>query len=159
MSTIGFAEAWHHHLPVVLRQKPYLEIPFASPAGLALMKLVAWLAGRYERGKDSRDLGLLLAHYHELGNQDRLYDEQVQLLAKVDYDLEMAGAMLLGHDVAAMCQPATKALLAEKILAQDQGETREALTWSMAKREGAAAGRVAHFLELLNCFCLGLKLR
>lgn len=64
MSTIGFREAYDHSIEV------RIAVRVASLAGLALMKIVAWADRRFER--DAQDLGLIMRHYLDAGNQDRI---------------------------------------------------------------------------------------
>ncbi len=71
----------------------------ASLPALALLKIWAWNDRKYTTpGKDASDLWTLLRHYSDAGNQDRLYDEEGEALASFDFDVERAGAWLLGSD-------------------------------------------------------------
>ena len=72
MSTIGFREAYDHSIEVRIADN--LIVRVASLAGLALMKIVAWDERRFER--DAEDLRLIMRHYLDVGNQDRIYSEQ-----------------------------------------------------------------------------------
>jgi predicted nucleotidyltransferase len=45
----------------------------------------------------------LLTSYADAGNEDRLYDNEPDLLAIASFDMELAGAELLGRDVAQIC--------------------------------------------------------
>ena len=45
----------------------------------------------------------MLATYADAGNIDRLYDEETVLLEAAGFDLRLAGAELLGRDVAGLC--------------------------------------------------------
>ncbi len=78
LNVAGFEEAWASSLPVEV-----------------------------EDNKDAADLYRLLAKYSEAGNFDRLYDQESALLEAVEFDLELAGAELLGRDVARICPPLT----------------------------------------------------
>jgi predicted nucleotidyltransferase len=60
-----------------------------------------------ERDKHASDVVLLLRHYHEAGQFDRLYDDGADLLAAFDYDIELAGAALLGRDAQRDVAPGT----------------------------------------------------
>ena len=57
--------------------------------------------------KDAADLHRLLTTYADAGNFDRLYDQESALLEAVEFDLELAGAELLGRDVARICPAPT----------------------------------------------------
>ena len=89
-------------------------MPFASPAALAIMKLIAWRerASAVEQ-RDARDLALLLTTYLRAGNEKRLYGEHAALLDEVNFDLGEAGARILGRDVAEIAGPETRARLEE----------------------------------------------
>ena len=51
------------------------------------------------------DLYRLLSTYADAGNTDRLYDSEMALLEAAGFSMEMAGAELLGCDVARICSP------------------------------------------------------
>jgi predicted nucleotidyltransferase len=71
-------------------------IPVASLAGLAILKLFAWLDRRDPR--DAADLKRLMETFADAGNTDRLYESEEEELERVGYDMELAGAYLLGRD-------------------------------------------------------------
>ncbi|MCU1259022.1 MAG: hypothetical protein JWO80_1907, partial [Bryobacterales bacterium] len=80
-----------------------LRTRVASAPGLTLLKLVAWSDRSRETNKDAADLYRLLTAYADAGNTDRLYDQDMELLEAVGFDMELAGAELLGRDVARVC--------------------------------------------------------
>lgn len=85
MSTLGFREAYEHSIEVRLAKD--LVVRVASLAGLALLKIIAWSERRFER--DAQDLGLIMRHYLDAGNQDRLYTKEgdaFDLLNEDDFD-------------------------------------------------------------------------
>jgi len=95
LNVLGFQDAWSHSVQV--RVAPSQEVRFVSPAGLAVLKLIAWRDRHHETpGKDAADLTLLLTHYAEIGNQDRLYENHQDLLEIEDFDVPMAGAAHVG---------------------------------------------------------------
>lgn len=71
-----------------------------SISGLTLLKHVAWLDRGRETNKDAADLYRLRTAYADAGNTDRLYDHEMDLLEAVSFDIALAGAELLRHDVA-----------------------------------------------------------
>jgi predicted nucleotidyltransferase len=77
---------------------PELVISVASIPGIAILKLFAWVDRRYEDPKDATDLLTLLRPYHEAGNQNRIYEDAINALEAVGYDIELGGAWLLGSD-------------------------------------------------------------
>ncbi|MDX6612866.1 MAG: hypothetical protein QOD75_2052 [Blastocatellia bacterium] len=127
MSTIGFREAYDNSIEV--RVADDLVVKVASLAGLALLKLVAWSDRHFER--DAQDLGLIMRHYLDAGNQDRLYAEggdSSDLLLEDDFDYEAASARILGRDVGMLLTDESRALI-EHVLSE---ETKDADTGALA---------------------------
>lgn len=99
MSVFGFREALAATILVLLPERITAQV--VSLPALAILKIAAWMERRYvQPGKDAYDLWLILRHYLDAGNRDRLYTEAAQLLERGDFDYEAAGAWLLGHDMA-----------------------------------------------------------
>lgn len=72
MSALGFEEAYNCSQIVRLRSKPVLDVRFATPCGLALMKLISWSASYPQRDRDAKDMLFLLKTYIDAGNKQRL---------------------------------------------------------------------------------------
>jgi predicted nucleotidyltransferase len=68
---------------------------------LAVLKIIAW-SDRHDTAprKDAAYLLLILKHYLDAANQQRLYEEAAHLLEDSSFDYERAGAWLAGHDAA-----------------------------------------------------------
>lgn len=99
MSVFGFREALVATIPVLLPERITAQV--VSLPALAILKIAAWMERRHvQPGKDAYDLWLILRHYLDAGNRERLYTEAAQLLERGDFDYEAAGAWLLGHDMA-----------------------------------------------------------
>lgn len=99
MSVFGFREALAATIPVLLPERITAQV--VSLPALAILKIAAWMERRHvQPGKDAYDLWLILRHYLDAGNRDRLYTEAAPLLERGDFDYEAAGAWLLGHDMA-----------------------------------------------------------
>ena len=105
MNVLGFREILEQ--PLLVRIRKGLDVPVASLAGLAVMKLIAWHERRDER--DEADMALLLKQHAAAGNEERLFGEQQDLLRAEGHDHERAGARLLGRDMAHLMAPATRA--------------------------------------------------
>jgi predicted nucleotidyltransferase len=103
LNVAGFEEALASSVSMQIDEN--ISARVASPPGLALLKLVAWSDRSRETNKDAADLYQLLTTYADAGNTDRLYDHEMQLLEAVGFDMELAGAELLGRDVAGVCSP------------------------------------------------------
>lgn len=113
MTAFGFAEAYQQSLRVRLAVD--LEVQVSSLAGLALMKLIAWQQRR--QSKDAKDLQLILTRYLQAGNLDRLYSEaNLDLLAEEQFiSLDLAGARLLGRDIALLLSAASRQRVLEML--------------------------------------------
>jgi predicted nucleotidyltransferase len=107
----------------------------ASVPGLTLLKLIAWADRRHQNNKDAADLYWLLTTYTEAGN----------------FDLELAGAELLGRDVsrispAATLEQARAWLTSPRFLDQLVGHMLQTSTHSEA---------VAAVSRIVDSFCRG----
>ena len=120
MSTLSFEESYQHSLTVRLRTNPVLDIQFASLAGLALMKIISWNDNYSRRDKDAKDLLVIMFHYLDAGNQERLYNAERDLVGE-DFDYTRASARLLGRDIATIANPKTTETVLE-ILNRETGE-------------------------------------
>jgi predicted nucleotidyltransferase len=117
MSTVGLRQAHARALHITIAKGRAL--PFASPAALVLLKLIAWSErGSAVNRKDARDLSLLLTTYLRAGNEERLYGEHSALLDEAEFDLQAAGARILGRDLAGIAGREIRLRLGEIL---DQG--------------------------------------
>ena len=99
MSLLGFREVLG--TTVVFHLPGNVSVPVVSLPGLVALKLIAWLDRRIrEPGKDAADLDLILRSYGNAGNTERMFDEVPGLDERTDFDFELAGAELLGQDLA-----------------------------------------------------------
>jgi len=98
MNVSGFAEALA--TAVSVRFPGGASFDVASLPALALLKIWAWQDRKYTApGKDAGDPWEFLRYYAAAGNQDRLYGSEGEAaLASFGFDLEKAGAWLLGRD-------------------------------------------------------------
>jgi len=103
LNLLGFEDAYENSILVRLSTEPLVEIRIASAAGLVLLKLFAW-DDRKPVNKDAIDLGILIRSYMKVGNGSRIYEEHSDLLEHEDFDYDVAGAHLLGRDLAQICQ-------------------------------------------------------
>ena len=109
MNVAGLEEALASSIPIQIEEN--LIVRVASIPGLMILKLVAWSDRGRETDKDAADIYGLLTAYADAGNIDRLYDQEVDLLEAVGFDTQLAGAELLGRDVAQLCAPAVTTLI------------------------------------------------
>lgn len=98
MNVLGFTEALATALKVQISHSPKVVIPVASPAGICLLKLVAWIDREIDkRAKDAADIKYLLNTYQKIPEIfDALYDDDY--MERQDWDEEHATAMKLGYD-------------------------------------------------------------
>ncbi len=153
MNIVGFEDAFKLAEPVRLRDKPPLDINFASPLGLAIMKLIAWADRNTAGNKDAIDLATVLQFYLDAGNRERLYSDHIDLLTD-DFDYALAGAELLGRDIASSVSPATKMLLIEILRPETEVGSRSRLAEDMTRRSSTIP--FEHNFELLLCMRRGI---
>jgi predicted nucleotidyltransferase len=156
MNLLGFEEAFTDSINVRIAEEPILEVPFVSPLGFAILKIISW-ADRYEQSyKDAYDLNLVLRNYADLGNDERIYDVE-EILNQEDFDYETAGAMLLGHDIATLANDKTLKKIVEILDNEinDSGEHR--LIENMQSFN--SIGNFESDLKLLRIMTNALKIR
>jgi predicted nucleotidyltransferase len=153
MNVAGFEEALASSVLIEIEAK--LTVPVASVAGLTLLKLAAWVDRGRESNKDAADLYRLLTSYADAGNTDRLYDAELNLLEAAEFDMQLAGAELLGRDVAAICD-AQILNQVQSVLAVENN--RERLVFDMV-RTSTYVEAMPLVERALNGFCRGLDRR
>lgn len=152
----GFEEAYAHAWPIRLESD--LEINFASPAGWALLKIISWNdRDPSVRGKDAQDLALILKNYFDAGNVDRLYGEESALLESENYDLELAGARLLGRDLAYIAKAATLESILEIFERETNDQSQYQLVTDMAPSRMTEDDVFERHLQLLQKMKLGIS--
>ena len=151
MNVAGFADALAAAVSVEV--SPGMNIAVASLPGIAILKLFAWADRGQENPKDAIDLVLLLRSYNEAGNASRFYEEARALAAleAAGYDLELAGAWLLGSDAAVMVSTQTGADL-EALL---HGPKRQKLIEDMARAMLGRHDALDYSRRLLEQFTKG----
>lgn len=148
MNVAGFEQALQAAVPV--RMDADLVVPVASLPSQAMLKVIAWQDRHAIDRKDATDLLFLLAWYGEAGNLERLYaDENFDLIERHDHDPDIAGAALLGRDVASLVTPDVRDQIIA-ILAVDNPSPL-ILTHMMASRTripgGDSGERIAGLLD------------
>lgn len=145
MNVAGYGDALKAALRVQIETG--LVIRVASLPGLALLKLFAWQERGQVDSRDATDLVTLCRHYADAGNLDRLYDEAMPILQAVGFDVELAGAWLMGKDTAATTSQQTRALL-QALLSDAHASAR--LVNDMAKALRSREDAVTHAEQLLD---------
>jgi predicted nucleotidyltransferase len=82
MNIVGFEDAFRLALPVRLREEPPLDINFASPLGLAVMKIIARNDRKAAGNKDAIDLATVLRTYLDAGTAEH---PQLEHISKAIY--------------------------------------------------------------------------
>lgn len=110
MNVAGYRDALKSAISLEISED--LTISVISIAGLATLKLFAWADRNQTETKDANDFVLVARNYHQSGNNERIYEPKfTDVLTAVEYDPELTGIWLLGHDVKLMCSDETKAQL------------------------------------------------
>src|ERR1700682_3755508 len=116
MRVAGFSDGMESSVPVRLADD--LVVRVVSLPSLLVLKLFAWLDRKQEK-RDAPDIHTLLKEYGDAGNEDRLFGEALNILEAEGYDVEVAGARLLGGDAAAVISADTRGRVRD-ILASDR---------------------------------------
>jgi len=99
MSVVGYREALAGSITLRLRER---QTRIVSIAGLVILKFIAWSERhRTVPGKDAYDLQLILTHYLDAGNLQRLYESHADLI-DADFDYPLVSARLAGRDASAL---------------------------------------------------------
>jgi predicted nucleotidyltransferase len=108
MNVLGFREACEAAEIVRVQDDPVVDVPVATPPGMAILKLIAW-ADREPvlRGKDARDLSYLLTTYEKVPAINTQLFTNIELMEGYDWDVELAGAYQLGVDSISIASAAT----------------------------------------------------
>ena len=116
MSVLGFDEVCQNAWNVTLTKNPELSVKVASPAGILLLKLIAWTERGHEyQGKDAIDIYYVIKHYSKIPPvTDALYDQDY--MDAQDYDIMNATAMLLADEVAAIAKEKTMTYIKQALL-------------------------------------------
>lgn len=153
MNVAGYNEALGAAVLVAVSDD--LVVRVASIPALVLLKLFAWRDRGNENPKDADDLQFLMRRYAAAGNMDRLYDTEFALLQAAGHDPDLAGATLLGKDVAALAD----ADIREQCIALlDDPGLADRLAVQMARARGHVDGALDEAERTLAYFSRGLRL-
>lgn len=119
MNVLGFQEALDNSWQVLVQEDPELVLPVCAPAGIALLKLVAWLDRESDkRKKDATDLLYLISTYSKIPFVfEALYDDG--FMEAQEYDELKASACKLGADVAAIASEQTRKFLQDELFKKE----------------------------------------
>jgi len=151
MNVAGFEEAFSS--AVLVEVEPGLVVHVASLPGLAILKLLAWADRGATNRRDATDLATLLQQYAAV-NEDRLFEADIQVLEKTNYDFDLAGARLLGVDAGRIAAPATRSFILDLL---DNPVRIEQLGLDISRELPATADPVVMAGNLLGEFKLGFR--
>ena len=124
MSVLGFDEVYQNAWDVTLSKSPELSVKVASPAGILLLKLIAWTErGREYQGKDAIDIYYVIKHYSRIpAVEDALYEQDY--MDAQDYDIMRATVMVLADEIAAIAREKTLTYIKQALLVNDSALER-----------------------------------
>lgn len=143
MTVLGFDTVFDNALQVTLECSDNRQlIRVASPAGLSLLKLIAWLAREPSyRKKDAQDIYYLIQTYSKISDiYDALYEDGH--MEAQDWDENKASAMKLGQDAARLTNRDAYDYLSKKLF----------LKPSQLELFGREMSVTGNGLELLNVY-------
>ena len=149
MTVLGFRESLA--ATTAIRLADDLQIPVPTLACMAALKVFAW-RDRQDTTKDALDLALLLRKYASAGNETRLFESRIDMMKAAQFDLQLAGARLLGADVRAVLTPRTTSALLATL---HDARLRAKLVLDMAAACRTAADPVELAASLLEQFVDG----
>lgn len=148
MSVLGFAEVYTSAWDITLSDNPQLSVKVASPAGILLLKLMAWTERGWElRGKDATDIYYVIRHYARIPHViNSLYDDNY--MEAQAYDDIKASAMKLADEVLAMAHSLTLKHLHAQLL--DDESTLERLAADIAKYSHAGYEEAGVLVDIIR---------
>ena len=157
MNVLGFEDAYRNTQNVRLSDRPILDIPFATPAGLAVLKIIAWQDRSSDGSKDAQDLVYLMSNYTDAGNQERLFRDHGDLLDVDDFDYVRSGIQLLGRDMARMMLPGTRDVVLRILDHEIDGSERHHLVEDMMQNVTASEELFEMYLGFLKALKKGIQ--
>jgi predicted nucleotidyltransferase len=109
MVVLGFREVLSNAIAFDVGEG--ISVPVATAPGIAVLKVFAYRDR--EKVDDILDLYFLMENYDRAGNEDRIFDELLDLLSEGLLEYEFAGTYLLGVDVGRLINQATYVSLLE----------------------------------------------
>lgn len=154
MNVLGFQEALNNANTVRLSDTPILDVPVASPEGMAILKFISWTDRAQDmRGRDAKDIAYLLTTYENIpAVSDQLYREAT-LMELYGWDITLASAHQLGINVKQITLPQTYNVISEVLNKQHPKLPLERLLNEMG---GNTAQQYARNEALINAFSAGL---
>ncbi|VAW78978.1 hypothetical protein MNBD_GAMMA12-3248 [hydrothermal vent metagenome] len=124
MSVLGFQEACDHAERVRIHNAPVIDIRVATPPGMILLKLIAWIDRAVDmRIKDAKDIAYLLSTYEKISAVvDAGYDDSnIVHMESYDWDVTQTCSFILGQHAKSIAGKATRKEIVK--LATGEGHT------------------------------------
>lgn len=139
MNVLGLREAVVSAETVLLPGGLVIRVP--SIPALALLKLLTWWDRRASTTRDAIDLATMIDWYSSGEFLDRLYEDELDVLARYEFEPTQAGAWLLGSHMAGLLDATgVVALLhiveGDDVLARLAGDTRLLRGWDLVRAMG-----------------------
>lgn len=136
MNVLGFSEALEHAQAVQIEEDPPVEIPVATPEGMVLLKLIAWMDRTPDmRDRDAKDLRYLLSTYENIPDVENELHQNQELMEDFDWDLTLAAAYQLGADAQDIAEDPTFEAIAELLEDNHDKLSLETLIEEMSRRD------------------------
>jgi predicted nucleotidyltransferase len=152
MTVVGYEDALAAAENVQI--EPELVMRVVSLAGLVVLKLFAWEDRGHQDSRDAEDFATVLRSYAAAGNEDRLYGDSMDTMEAADFDIELAGARLLGRDTRCIARDDTRRRLAELL---GDFRRRERLVTHMSKGQATFENAILAAEVLVKQFEAGLR--
>lgn len=110
MNLLGMREAYDSRTQALLPGDVAVDVP--TIAGLAVLKLIAWTDRGRVTSRDASDLAEILDWCSCGRLLERLYLDAADVVARYDFDVELAGSYVLGADMADIMGDETPGLAA-----------------------------------------------
>lgn len=156
MNVLGFQEACDHADWVRIHDNPELDVPVATPAGMVLLKVIAWTDRPMiiMRRKDAVDIAYLFASYVKIPKiGDVLYGENAHIMDLYDWDITQAATHQLGSDAHSIAQENTRLEITRFVNGGIGGRHRENLIDEMCTQRSASQHERNE--QLLTAFLTG----
>ena len=136
MNVLGFSEALENAQDVRIQEEPVVEIPVATPEGMVLLKLIAWVDRTPDmRSRDAKDLKYLLSTYENIPEVENELHQNQELMEGYNWDLTLAAAYQLGVDAEAIAEDPTFDAIAELLEDDREKLSVETLIEEMSRRD------------------------
>lgn len=148
MTVLGFKEAHENSLQIQIGEYPDVIIPVASPTGICILKLVAWLDRDSNiRRKDATDFRYIIESYTKIPSIfDAVYDDGC--MEAQGWDESKASAMKLGLDVAKIALPSTRKFLENELFGRQVKV--EQLAREMASEDTTSLAECSEWLGIFQ---------